>query len=99
MIMRVFDKSFDVQFVEFEDNSKERQIHRKVTFIADGETYYYIYSGVPGQAQATVFRRSKITGKVKEVYSTFKHHPDGVYYQEIGRQLAVEHRKKNLTKS
>ena len=84
--MKIFDKEFDVALLSFE--REEGNTH--VSYTTGGEVYSYNYSSSPSMAVCEVLKKNKITRKWEQVYSSFKHIPQGSYYQEIGRQLAVE---------
>ncbi|MDX9847445.1 MAG: hypothetical protein RBT74_10735 [Tenuifilaceae bacterium] len=92
MKMKVYDKEFEVELLSFEDNSSNGSIFRKVSFTVRGELYHYTYSGGAMMALTAVVKENRETNNCDEVYSSWKHIPDGSYYSEIGRRLSVEHR-------
>lgn len=92
--MKIFDKEFDVAILSFEDNSIEGSPNRKVTFTTGGDVYHYCYSGGGTMALSSVVKENRKTDKIEEVYSPWKHIPNGGYYEEIGRQLSIEQRTK-----
>ena len=88
--MKIFGKEFDVALLSYEDKSTEGNPHRKVSFTTGGEVYHYFYSGSPMMALSSVVKEDRETGESEEVYSPWKHTPNGFYYEEIGRRLSVE---------
>lgn len=85
----VFGKTFNVTPIELVDKSSNGNVDRTVKYIVDGEVYTYKFCGGGTMALGSV---NKITldGSYEEVYSAFKHIPNGSYYEEIGRQLSIE---------
>jgi len=92
--MKIFDKEFKVELIEFEDKSIAGNPCRSVTFKVDNETYFYNYGGGPAIALSSVHKIDE-KGIKHEVYSCWKHFPNGSYYQEIGRILSIEKRQIN----
>lgn len=87
--MKILDKDFNVELISFEDKSTKGDTYRKVIFKADGEVYLYTYAGGRPMTLSSVV---KDTGE--EVYSPWKHIPNGSYYEEIGRKLSIQQRAK-----
>ena len=93
--MQVFDKPFEVEFISCVDQSSPNFPNVTVKFKVEDEIYYYTYKGSISQAFSSVMKENKATKKIEQVYSAYKHIENGSYYDEIGRRLSVEHRKKN----
>lgn len=88
--MKIFDKEFDVAILKYEDKSIKDNTHRSVVFTTEGEVYHYLYSGGPTMCLSSVRKENRATGKMDEVYSPWKHIPNGAYYEEIGRRLSID---------
>ena len=82
--MSVFGVPFEVKLISQEDRSTKDYTDKKVVFSANGETYHYAYSGGGLMKLSSVH-----DDDLNEVYSPWRHIPNGSYYEEIGRRLSV----------
>lgn len=92
--MKVFDKEFEVALLSKEDKSNGSSIDRRVVFTTNGEVYHYEYGGSKNMCLSSVYVEDRENeGKLKQVYSSWRHIEGGSYFEEIGRRLSIDKRE------
>ena len=87
MQMNVFDKVFDVEFVDYKRFFSRGETTTTVIFRVLEREYRYVYQVTPLSGLGFVYGEDGA-----EVYSPYRLIPGGSYLQEIGRRLSVESR-------